>query len=74
MIMGATKIESLRKIFTPGTRILLLCMEDSQSIPEGTYGTVDYVDDYGNVHMYWDNGRALSLIPEIDKYKIIKNG
>lgn len=71
--MGTTKVENLRKIFTPGTRVLLIHMEDAQSVEEGMKGTVDFVDDAGNVHMKWDNGRTLSLIPEIDKYKIIKD-
>jgi hypothetical protein len=71
--MGTTKVENLRRIFTPGTRVLLVHMEDAQSVPEGTKGTVEHVDDYGNVHMLWDNGRTLSLIPEVDKYKIIKD-
>lgn len=71
--MGTTKVEGLRKIYTPGTRILLIHMEDSYSVPDGMTGEVDYVDDAGNIHMKWDNGRVLSLIPELDKFKIIKD-
>lgn len=67
--MGYTKTESLRKIFKPGDRILCVNMEDAYGVPSGTEGTVDYVDDFGNVHMTWDNGSTLSLIPEVDKYK-----
>jgi len=69
--MGYTRIDSLRRTYKPGTRIELISMEDAFSVPPGTQGTVDYVDDAGNIHMLWDNGRALSLIEEVDKFKRI---
>ena len=65
--MGYTKVETLRQIYPSGTRLKLIHMEDSQSVPDGMTGTVDYVDDAGNVHMKWDNGRTLAFIPEIDR-------
>lgn len=67
--MAYTKIESLRRIYKPGLRIELIQMEDMHGVPPGTQGTVDYVDDAGNIHMKWDNGSTLSLIEEIDKFK-----
>lgn len=65
--MGYTKVETLRQIYPSGTRLKLIHMEDSQSVPDGMTGTVDYVDDAGNVHMLWDNGRTLAFLPDIDK-------
>ena len=40
--------------YPPGTRILLEHMEDKFAVPDGTRGTVDYVDDAGQIHMRWD--------------------
>ena len=56
----------------PGiTRIELIEMQDPWPIPPGTQGTLDFIDDAGQLHMTWDNGRTLALIPEADRYKII---
>jgi hypothetical protein len=56
-----------------GTRIELINMDDPYApVPAGTKGTVEYVDDMGQIGMRWDNGRSLALIPEVDEFKIIK--
>ena len=34
--------------YPPGTRILLEHMDDKFAVPDGTRGTVDYVDDAGH--------------------------
>ena len=58
-----------RAKYPPGTRILLLGMEDPHHpVPPGTRGTVDHVDDGGTIHMKWDNGRTLALIPGVDSF------
>jgi hypothetical protein len=67
--MGYTKVETLRQIYPSGTRLKLIHMEDSQSVPDGMTGTVDYVDDAGNVHMKWDNGRTLAIVPSEDSFR-----
>ena len=56
-----------RAKYPPGTRILLLGMDDPHHpVPPGTRGTVDYVDDGGTIHMKWDNGRTLGVCTEVD--------
>lgn len=42
-----------------GDRIKLIHMEDSQAVPSGTCGTIDCIDDIGQLNMKWDNGRTL---------------
>lgn len=37
----------------------------------GTRGTVDHVDDGGNIHMKWDNGRTLSLCSDADSFRTL---
>lgn len=59
-----------REQYPPGTRIELLGMEDPFSpIAPGTRGTVDLVDDAGQLHMRWDNGRRLAVIPGEDSFR-----
>ena len=52
----------MRKIFTPGMRIKLEWMKDPYALPDGSLGTVDYVDDAGQIQMKWDNGSSLALM------------
>ena len=56
-------IEHLRRKYPPGTRLQLSCMEDEMAVPPGSMGTVDFIDDAGQIHMNWDCGRSLALIP-----------
>lgn len=66
------KIEQTKKQFPEGTRIELVKMEDEHAVPAGTKGTVESVDDMGTIHMKWDNGRTLGLVPGVDKFKEIQ--
>ena len=38
-------------------------------VPPGTRGTVDFVDDAGQIHMKWDNGRTLAIVPSEDSFR-----
>ena len=62
--------ERIKKEYPKGTRIQLNEMNDPYSpVPSGTRGTVDVVDDQAQIHMKWDNGRTLALIPDIDSFR-----
>jgi len=66
------QIEIIKKKYPSGTRIQLLStMNDMQGVEEGTKGTVIHVDDIGTIHMRWDNGRGLGLIPGEDNFKVL---
>lgn len=43
-------------------------MEDEMAVPPGSMGTVDFIDDAGQIHMNWDCGRSLALIPGVDSF------
>ena len=59
-----------KELFPAGTRVVLLGMEDSYApVPKGTRGTVDFVDDFGQIHMKWDNGRTLAIVPQVDSFR-----
>ena len=63
------EIAEIRLNFPPDTRIELIHMEDNWAVPEGTCGTVEIVDDAGQIHMKWDNGRTLAIVPQVDKFR-----
>ena len=41
------------------------------SMPEGLEGKVEHVDDIGQIHMKWDNGRTLPLVVYLDFFDTI---
>ena len=66
------KIIRLKEKFPKNKRLKLISMDDIQAPPSGTFGTVLGVDDIGMILVKWDNGSTLSLIPEEDKFKIVR--
>ena len=68
------QLKTLRERFPTGTKIRLIHMDDPYApIPSGTVGEVRMVDDGGNIHMVWQNGRTLSLIDGVDDFEIISD-
>ena len=59
-----------------GTRIRLISMNDPYTtLKPGTLGTVHHTDSIGTVHVKWDDGRSLGILPdEGDVIEIIKDG
>ena len=70
--MNENQIKRIKELYSKGTRIELGHMDDPcHPVPDGTLGTVDHVDDAGQIHMKWDNGRTLALVPEVDDFSIV---
>lgn len=70
--MNREQIAELKKKFPQGCRIDLVEMKDPYApVPSGTMGTLDFIDDAGNFHVKWDNGRTLSLIWDEDIFRIL---
>lgn len=68
--MTPEQISELQKAYLPGTRIQLEEMKDPYSkLQSGDKGTVEFIDSAGQIHVRWDNGEGLALIPEADKFK-----
>lgn len=62
--------ERMQKLYPEGTRLVLNSMNDPYApVPPGTRGTVDFVDDAGQIHMKWDNGRTLAIVPSEDDFR-----
>lgn len=59
-----------RKLYPEGTRIELINMNDPFSpIAKGMRGTVDFIDDAGQIFMKWDNGHGLAIVPGVDEFR-----
>lgn len=63
-------VERIRKKYKVGARVELLFMNDSQAPPQGTKGTVVYVDDTATVHVSWDNGSSLGAVYREDSIRL----
>lgn len=57
----------------PGTRIRLISTSDPYTtLTQGAEGTIELIDDAGTIHVAWDEGSHLGLIPGEDTYQILK--
>lgn len=63
------QVEQLKQAYPQGDRVVVLGMDDPYSpVPAGTKGTVVAVDDIGQLHVAWDTGSTLALIPGVDRF------
>lgn len=73
MFLDEEIVNDIKKRYPEGTRIVLDYMgEDPHPIEPGTRGTVRHVDDIGTVHVDFDNGRRLGLVPGEDSFHKLK--
>ena len=55
-----------------GKRLRLIKMNDEPNpVPDGTEGTIQFVDDAGTIHLKWDDGSELGVIICLDEYLIL---
>ena len=70
--MDSKLVQFIREQFPPGTRVRLDSMNDPYApVAPGTEGTVALVDDAGQIHMNWADGRTLPLIPGEDRFTVL---
>lgn len=59
-----------KEMYPKGTRVVLEHMDDPYpTVPPGTRGTVQNVDSIGQIHVHWDNGSGLALVPQVDSFR-----
>lgn len=56
-------------VYFPGDRVLCIHMDDPHPVSDGTRGTVNHIDDAGQIHVRWDTGSGLALVPGVDKFR-----
>lgn len=66
-------IERIKNQYPTGARVELVFMDDPQAPPIGTLGTVEYVDDLGDIGVIWDNGSNLNIVYDIDCCKVVED-
>ena len=67
------QVERIRNEYPKGTRLELIAMDDPYTtLKAGDCGTVDFVDDAGQIGMVWDAGSQLSLIPNVDSFRKVR--
>jgi hypothetical protein len=54
-----------------GMRIHLLKMYDDTPVEPNTQGTIRTIDSLGTLHVAWDNGSSLGVIPGLDEYQLL---
>ena len=64
-------VDRIRAQYPPGTRVVLLQMDDAQAPPIGTFGTVIAVDDTASLIVKWDNGSSLNVVYGQDRARRI---
>lgn len=71
--MNKDELKILKERYPEGTRVRCIMMTDPyHAVPSGTEGTVKCVDDMGTIHVQWDNGSSLGLIPYEDRFCKVK--
>ena len=55
-----------------GDRVRLVRTDDDfTDLRRGDEGTVNLIDDFGTIHVKWDRGNSLGLIPGEDDWIIL---
>lgn len=54
-----------------GMRVRMIHMNDERPVDEGLEGTIEKIDDLGTLHVKWDDGRLLGVIPNVDNYELL---
>lgn len=50
---------------------LIHCTDEHTRLTPGDMGTVALVDSTGTVHVDWDSGSRLGLIPGVDAWEVV---
>lgn len=66
--MQKLSLEKLREIYPSGTPIVLDEMYGESRMLAGLRGTVDFIDDASQIHVKWENGSSLAIVPEVDRF------
>lgn len=66
--MGKLDIELIKSRYYAGMKIELISMKGESQMCSGLRGTVQFVDDVGQIHVCWENGSSLALNTLYDRF------
>jgi len=62
------EVNEIKRKYPPGTIIKVIRMDDPTPVPPGTIGTIDSVDDIGQLHC---NEFSLAIVPWKDEFEVV---
>lgn len=65
------QVEYLRKQYPPGTLVQLTADMQGERFQAGDTGKVTAIDDAGQIHLAWQKGGSLALIPGVESFRKI---
>ena len=68
---GRKQVKHLRKQYPPGATIQLTADMQGERFRAGDIGKVTAVDDIGQIHLAWQKGGSLAIIPGVDSFRKI---
>lgn len=71
MELSDKQVKIIKQRYKSGMCVQLDYMDDIHAPAVGTKGIIYYVDDAGQIHVNWENGSALALIPQEDNFHIV---
>lgn len=45
-------------------------MVGEEQMPSGLKGQVKFIDDQAQIHVQWENGSSLALVPLVDRFEV----
>lgn len=74
-MLSDKQVARIKAQYPKGTRVELVSMSDPlHNLPAGERGTVFYVDVLGTIHIDWDCGSNLGVVPGVDHIRILEGG
>jgi len=64
-------LAELKKRYPAGALVELASTDDKDSPPMGTKGEVLHVDALGTVHVLWETGSTLGIVPSVDEIRLV---
>lgn len=66
--MNQSQINLLKKHYKHGNRVQLLSCKDNCQLKVGDRGTINKIDELGQIQVTWDNGLKIPLIYGVDEF------
>ena len=65
------KVETIKKLYKKGMKVKLINMYGEPQMKFGICGTIEFVDDIGQIHVNWNNGSNLALNIDVDTFRVL---